>query len=240
VNRRVVLGAVAAAVVVLLGWYLLLWSPATKSVKDAKKRATAAQSQQEELQAEITRLKEAQRNEPANQAKLEALRAAIPDDPALGQFIIDVNDAANRSGIQFVSISPSEPKAPTATASAVPSASGTATTATTAPGTQITSSGPAPAEIAVSLQIKGGYFQVLDFLNRLDAMPRLVVTDSINVSADEHGGLTVGLTSRIFVRSIPAGFAGAPATTSTTAGGGSTTTTAAGGSTTSTTAGARP
>ena len=244
-NRRVILGAVAAAVVVLLGWYLLLWSPAAKSAKDAKARAATAEAQQQQLQSEISRLKEAQRNEPANQAKLEALRTAIPDDPALGQFIIDVNDAANRSGILFMSISPSEPKAGTVAAAGAT----TGTTGTTVPGTRV-SVVPvsAPAEISVSLQLKGGYFQVLDFLNRLDAMPRLVVTDSINVSADQAGVLTVGLSSRIFVRAIPAGFAGATATTSTTAAGGaSTTTTGPGGASTTapggattTTAGARP
>jgi Tfp pilus assembly protein PilO len=237
VNRRSVLIAVAAAVLVLLGWYLLLWSPASKDVKSAKARAAAAQAQQSQLQSEITRLKEAQQNEPANQAKLETLRTAIPDDPALGQFIIDVNDAASRAGIVFVSIAPTEPRLPTTTAaSGVP-----ATTGTTTPGVKVSGGGPPPAEITVALQVKGGYFQVLDFMNRLDALPRLVVTDTVNITADQTGVLTVGLSSRIFVRSVPAGFAGASptsSTTSTTAAGGATTTTAAGGVTTTT--GARP
>ncbi len=70
----------------------------------------------------------------------------------------------------------------------------------------------------VNLQISGGYFQVLDFLNRLDDLPRLVVSDSVNVTADQAARLTVAITGRIFVRSVPpaytraggAGVGGAP------------------------------
>src|SRR5204863_182854 len=81
-----------------------------------------------------------------------------------------------------------------------------------------------------------------DFVNRLTGLPRLVVIDTVNISADAQAKLTVGLTSRMFLRSIPPGFGGAAtggaaggtagATTTTTpggGGGGSTTTTAAGG-----------
>lgn len=248
-NRRVILLAVGAAVLVLAGWYLLLWSPSKSSLDKAKERRQTAEQQQQQLQAEINRLKEAQRNEPQNRAKLETLRTAIPDDPALGQFIIDVNDAATRSGIDFVSIAPAEPRL--ATTAAAPAAT-TTTAAGSTPTTTATTTAPAvapatpPAEISVALQIGGGYFQVLDFLNRLDALPRLVVTDALNMSSDNVGRLTVGVTGRIFVRAIPAGFAGSRATTTTTAAGGaggSTSTTAAGGAggtgaTTTTAAGA--
>lgn len=250
-NRRVMLIAVGAAVVVLLVWYAALWSPNNSNLKKAKDRKSAAVQQQQQLEAEITRLKEAQRNEPQNRAKLETLRTAIPDDPALGQFILDMNDAASRAGVDFISIAPSEPRL----SAAAQAAAAAATTTTTAAGTSATTAaasptttvpvGPTPpAEISIALQVQGGYFQLLDFLNRLDALPRLVVTDAINVSANTDARLTVGITARIFVRAIPPGFAGARATTTTTTAagaGGSTTTTAAGGvATTSTTAGANP
>lgn len=253
--------AVIAVVVILAGWYLLLWSPASSDLDKAKARKTAAEQRQAQVQSEITRLRAAQRNEPQNRAKLETLRTAIPDDPALGQFIIDVNDAATRAGIDFVSISPSLPRAPAVVAAVTPTtlAGSTATTNTTVAGTVVTpAASTAPAEIAVTLQIGGGYFQVLDFLNRLDALPRLVVTDTLNMTADNFGRLTVGISARTFLRAVPAGYGG-PATTTTTrpagaggtgatttsttaaGGAGATTTTAAGGAgTTTTTAGAQP
>jgi hypothetical protein len=86
----------------------------------------------------------------------------------------------------------------------------------------------------VALQITGGYFQVIDFLNRLSTLPRILVLDTLNVTADQNAKLTVAIASRMFVRQVPAGFAGAKptSTTSSTASGGATTTTVAGATTT--------
>lgn len=252
-NRRVIIAAAIASVVILLGWYFILWSPAKDDLTKAEDRTESAEQQERQLEQAIARLRSAQRNEPLLRAQLETLRTAIPDVPNLAQFILDTNDAAARSGIDFISIAPSEPRpaagAPTTTTTRAAGnttttrRSGTATTSTTVRAVS-------PAEIVIALQIQGGYFPVLDFLNRLDAMPRLVVIDSINVSVDQvTSRLSVALNTRMFTRAVPAGFAGAAATTTTTAAaGGATTTTAAGGATTTTaaggatttTAGARP
>lgn len=244
-NRRALAIGVIASVLLLLAWYLLLWSPTNKDVQEAKDRKTSAEEQASQLQAEIRRLRAEQQNEPAKRARLEEMKAAIPDEPNLAQFILDTNDAAVRSGIEFVSVAPAVP-APAATQAAA------ATTATTAPTGGATATGAAaPAEIKMTLQIQGGYFQMLDFLNRLDQMPRIVVTDGLSVTATPATGrLTVSITARMFTRTIPTGFVGAPATTTTTtapgstttttAAGGATTTTVAGTATTSTTAGATP
>jgi hypothetical protein len=95
------------------------------------------------------------------------------------------------------------------------------------------------AQITMTLQIQGGYFQVMDFLNRLDAMPRIVVVDGLNLNSDAQGRLSSTVTARMFTQ--PAAVAPPPgqATTTTAPTGGATTTTAAGGATTTTT-GAQP
>lgn len=218
----VVIGA-AAGVAVLLLWYLLFWGPQNRALKEARKRRQTAEQQESQLRTEITRLRSAQREEQARRARLEALRTAIPDEPNLAQFIIDANNAAARSGIDFISVAPQVP------AAAAPPMGGPAPAAPAGgtpppPGPQ----GAAPAEVKLNLQIRGGYFQVLDFMNRLDDLPRLVVNDGVSITADQTGRLTVGLTARMFTRSLPAGFAttapggappagGAPATTAPTA-----------------------
>ena len=240
-NRRVILMAAGAFVLILAIWFVALFTPARNKVSDAKERREEAENQAQQLDAAIRRLKDAQRNEPLRRAQLETLRTAIPDTPNLAQFILDANDAAARSGIDFISVAPTEPRAaaitPIATTTTVAGATTTTTAAPTGAVTTSTAiSAQAPAEITIQMQLQGGYFQVLDFLNRLDRLPRLVVTDSINVSSDTAGRLTVGITARMFVRAVPAGFAGA---TPTTAAPGATTTTAAAGATT-TTAGANP
>lgn len=222
-NRRALLIGTAAAVAVIVLWYFVFWSPRSKSLDQAKERRQAAQQQETQLRAEITRLRGAQNQEPAKRARLEALRTAIPDDPKLAQFILDTNDAANRAGIDFISVAPQLPAAPAgaagaATTPATPAGGGGATTTNAA--------GARPAEIKLSLQIKGGYFQVLDFLNRLDDLSRLVVNDSLTVTADQSARLTVGLTSRMFTRTVPAGYATSGSASGASPGGTTATTTA--------------
>lgn len=205
-TRRTVLIAGAVAGLVLVMWYFLLWSPRKADLTEAKDQREKAEVLRDELTTRVARLRAAQKDEPMKRARVEALRTTIPDEPNLAAFILDTNDAAGKSGIDFISVAPSEPTA----------AAGTVATATPASvNTAGAPSAPAqlPAEINMSLQITGGYFQVLDFLNRVSEMPRLVITDGLNVNGDDKGKLTVSVTARMFVRSVPVEFGGAPVAT---------------------------
>ena len=231
-SRRPVLIGVAAALGVLVFWFLFLWSPQGSKITKAKERAAQAESERQELQLRIARLKSLQQAEPQKRAQLESLRVAIPDEPNLAQFILDANTAANVSGIEFLSISPSPPAAATG-----PAGSGSTPPATTpaAPG-----AGARPAVINLQMSVSGGYFQVVDFVNRLNGLSRLVVIDSLGLTTGAPAaaatsastGLTVAITARMFVSAATpvAGPSGAPVTP-----GGATTTTAPGAATTTTT-----
>jgi Tfp pilus assembly protein PilO len=196
VSRRALLAGLSGAVVVVLAWWFLLWSPQRSRISDAR----------DELQ--LRRLRDLQAREAVVRSRLERLRVAIPDQPNLAQFILAANEAAERAGIEFLSITPTPPAAPAAAAR----------------GQQAEGGGP-PAEIRLSMTITGGYFQVLDFVNRLDDLPRLVVIDSINVSGGEGGQLNVSLQARMFV-GVPPAAPGATTTTTTTTAAAPTTTTA--------------
>ena len=239
-NRRVLLAGVAGAVVVLLLWYVFFWSPQSRAIADARERREAAERLEGELRARLSRLREAKRVEATTRSQIDALRVAVPDQPNLAQLILDANDAATRSGIDFLSISPTPPSAPGA---ATTGAAGTApdTAPGTAPGaTPATGTAGRPSEIRLAMTITGGYFQVLDFINRLDALPRLVVIDSLNVTAGgETGGLSVQLQARMFTNAAPAGTAGRSAGAA-TAGGAAGGAGTAPGATTATTAAPAP
>lgn len=202
-NRRIMLGGLGAALVLLLVWYFLFWTPRTRDIEAAQDRADQAQLRQDDLLVQLARLRAAKRNEAALRSQIEELRIAIPDQPNLAQFILDTNEAAARSGIDFLSIAPTPP----ATAGAEEG--------------QVTPDATAPVEIILNMTVSGGYFQVLDFLNRLDALPRLVVVDTLNLGGDGQT-LQVSLTGRMFMSQLPAGVAapgeGAPTTTTTVAG----------------------
>jgi len=105
------------------------------------------------------------------------------------------------------------------------------------------------------MTITGGYTEVLDFINRLDGLPRIIVIDTVNVTTGAAaagtpapGGasptplaaaagplqLNVSLSGRMFLTQVPAAFAPAGAQGSAPAAGGG----SPGGTTTTTTAGA--
>jgi type IV pilus assembly protein PilO len=210
-RRSIVIGVVAAFVVLLL-WWFLLWSPQRKKVDDAKARTDAAQQQAAQLRVTLSRLQELKRTEALKRSQIEALRIAVPDQPNLAQFILDANDAANKAGIDFLSVTPSPP-------------------ATAAAGG--TTPAGAPAAVNLAMSITGGYFQVLDFVNRLTDLPRIVVIDNLSLAAGDGSNMTVSITARMFTTSA------APVAPTTTApAAGATTTTVAGapaGATTTTT-----
>lgn len=201
-RRNMLIAGVAAGMVLVL-WYVLLWGPRKADFSEARARSEKAETQRKELAARVDRLRAAQKDEPMKRAQVEALRTTIPDEPNLAAFILDTNDAASKAGIDFISIAPSVPAAPSAQSS--PVAVRTSTGATTLPASAM------PAEIRLQLQITGGYFQVLDFLNRVGEMPRLVITDGLSIASDDQAKLTVGVTARMFLRSVPAEFGGAAA-----------------------------
>ena len=221
-NRRLLI-PVGAGVVVVILWFVALYSPQSSALKDARKRANDAAQQTATLRDQLSRLQQAQQSQPLKQSQLETLRVAIPDTPNLAQFILDANDAASRAGIDFLSISPTPPS----------SASQGATTPTAAGG-GAGATGAQPVPIKIAMTASGGYFQVLDFVNRLNSLPRIVVVDSLQVSAQSGGAtLSVSLSERIFTTSpapVSGGAAGGGGATT-----GSTTSTTSGGSTTTST-----
>jgi type IV pilus assembly protein PilO len=213
-RRSVIIGVVAALLVLVL-WWFLLWSPQRKKVDDAKARADAAQQQVGQLRVTLSRLQELKRTEALKRSQIEALRVAVPDQPNLAQFILDANDAANKAGIDFLSVTPSPP-------------------ATAAAGAGTAAAG-APAAINLAMSITGGYFQVLDFVNRLTDLPRIVVIDNLSLAAGDGSNMTVSITARMFTTSAapvaaPTTVPPAGTTTTTVPGtpaGGTTTTTGA-------------
>src|SRR5687767_12523850 len=98
-NRRLILIAGGAAVVVAALWYLALWSPQGGKLKKANDRIDAASEQQAKLAVELKSLQNTKKNLPARQAQLDALRAAIPDQVALDQVLATIDDAGKGSGV---------------------------------------------------------------------------------------------------------------------------------------------
>ena len=210
-NRRTLLISGAVGMVAVIAWYMMFFAPKGKEISRVGDEISAAEEDETSLRGQLTRLTEIDENAPAIEAELGKYADAIPTTPNLASFILGANEIAVTSGITWLSVAPSEPSV------------------STVPG--------APSTIGLSIQIEGGFFQVLDYLNRLEDLERLVVVDSIQVStsASEDSGsgsgatdpslLSVQLSARTFTLAAPSG-ASTPGSTSLN----STTTTTASGS----------
>jgi Tfp pilus assembly protein PilO len=157
-KRGMIIAIAAGAVVLVLLWYFLLFAPTSSDLSETRDEVAEAQRQKQELENTVRRLKELSRNSVQQTADLQALRAAIPELPDLGEFILQANEIASASGIDWLSISPSPPVA----------------------GTR----GP-NSTIALSIQVNGGFFELLDYLNRLEDLERLVIIDAVSVSTSD-------------------------------------------------------
>jgi len=212
-NRRLLI-PIAIGVALVLLWFVALWGPQGSALSDAKKRKNDAVQQGATLRDQLSRLQQARNDQPLKQSELETLRVAIPDDPNLAQFILDANDAANKAGIQFLSITPTPPGGAQATT-----------------GTTVAGGAATPVPIRMSLTISGGYFQILDFVNRLNKLPRIVVIDTLSITAgSDISNMQVSMAARMFTMS--AGAVSSAGTTPTPSGTGTTTTTSPGATTT--------
>lgn len=199
-SKRLIAIVVAASLALGGLWYFALWAPQSKSLKKTNGDVAAAKAQQATLRGEIATLQKQKLDLPAKQEKLASLKLALPDTPALDKLIDDINAAAVASGVDWQSITPAKPSTFTA-------GSAQAVAAGFPGGMQ---------GINVAMQVNGSYTQLLDFVNKLNGMSRLLDVVSFNLSGVGAQAVkaTAQITSQIFF--VPPVVASAPAVVTTT------------------------
>ncbi len=213
-KRNALIAGVAGFVVILLAWYFIVYSPIGDTLSTTKTSVAAEQGKEQSLQADLARLNSQQKSSTEQEALLRKFDQAIPKLPDLGEFIIQANNIADDAGIEFLSIAPSPP-----------AASGASST------------------ISLTINVSGSFFQIENYLTRLEKLDRLVIIDGLNMTTGGSDAasagdttLSVTLTGRMFTRAAPPGTPGSavttPATTPTTAPGSSTSSTTPASSTT--------
>jgi Tfp pilus assembly protein PilO len=178
-TKKLGVAAVGGVLAIVLVWYVALWKPQRHEITKLHERRTAAVGETATVQQRVNELVAFQKDEPARRAELERLRQAVPDQPSLAEFVLAANDQAKQSGVSFLSITPSKPDAATAAAAG-------------------------PKAIKLAINVNGAYFQVLDFLDRFNALPRVVVLDDVKVNSGGDGSnLAVTMTGQMFATSVP-------------------------------------
>lgn len=183
-KRNVVIGMVAALLAVIVAWYLIIYSPKGDSLDKTKADVAAERKTTQDLRGRLSRLQAEAKNASRQQALLGRLNDAVPEQPDEAEFILQANAIAQESGIEFLSISPTPPVG-----------------------------GAGPSTIGLTITINGSFFQVKNYLTKLESLERLVIVDGINLSSGASTGtstdaastgdgvtLSVTLTARMFTQ----------------------------------------
>jgi Tfp pilus assembly protein PilO len=184
-SRTALVLSVLGAVVVIVLFAIFVFQPAREELAEVEDQIALEQTEQERLEGEIERLRLVRENAPNVEAELAAADAIVPRDPALPALVRQLQLAADEAGIVLTSVSTSRPVELEA-----------------APEQGLSS-------IDVSAQIEGGYFQVVDFLRRIeepDITPRGIVWVNASVTRNDetYPDLNVALAGRAFaVLTVP-------------------------------------
>lgn len=190
-RTRLTIAIVAAALVVLLAFFLLI-RPRQNELSDVRAQVEQEENLTLELRGRLDQLQALQRNAPQLQAELDRIRDLVPREHEVDNFIFQVNAAAAASGVELVQLTPELPKQPPE-------------------GAQL-------AQVRITIGGDGGYFAIQDFVRRLYTLDRALRIDVLDLTASEAGGtagITMTATARIFFEA-PLGVTGIAPTTPTT------------------------
>lgn len=184
-TRRNVIAVAAGIAVLLLAWYLLLWSPKNSQIDAAHERRDATIAEAQQLEVRLQQLRLAAERLPELVELHDRVSAAVPQVPELAEFLLAANAAAKATGVEYLTVSPQPPAIDAA----------------------------GPSKIGVAVTVKARYGQLLDFMQRLLDMPRVLVIDSMQVAPAEDGMLSVSIAGRTFTAWVPGAAPIAPAPT---------------------------
>ncbi len=188
-KQWVTLTVVGVLVIGAAGYFLLI-SPKRTEAADVRVLVDQQVSANSMLKTQIQTLKAQAKLLPQQQAKLAAVAAKIPDNSAMPTLIRALSDAADEAGVELVSLAPSPPTVVAAAPGAAPVApvagGAPAATGAGAPAARtvapVSSSAGVLQSIGLSLNVVGGYFQVEQFLDRLENLSRALKVTTVSLA----------------------------------------------------------
>jgi type IV pilus assembly protein PilO len=198
--------------VLVAGWFVLV-SPKRGEAAELRTAAETQVAANAALETKLAVLKAQAKDLPKQQAKLAAVAAKIPDNPALPALIRALTSAATSAGVELVTVSPG----PVAVVGAAPAAAAAPVAPAAKTARASAGAGAAAgtlAQIPLSLTVAGGYFQVEQFVANLENLPRsmritgLTLVPGVNpvkpalAGAVEDGStLTTTITGQVYLAS---------------------------------------
>ena len=186
-TRKLLILAGIAFTVVLLTWYALAWSPATKRLHSSQAALAAALSTQASLTGQETALLTQARRLPVEKAKADYLSDQLPPLVDVPGFIDEVTKVARNTHVALQGVAQKAPTAPTA------GSAQTAAAPTAGAQTVATSIGV----LAVQFSITGTFAQTMKFITAMQQLPRFVSVTAINFAQTDET-LTTSLTASTY------------------------------------------
>ena len=186
-SNRLIVAMLAAAALAVAFWMLAL-SPKRKEASDLAKQATQVKTSLAQHEAEVAQALQARREFSVDYQQLVVLGKAVPGGDETASLLVQINQIANRAGVDFQTMSLAA--AGSTEAAPAPEESSAATESSPVSATEVAAStlplGAAigPAGLAVmpyNLTFKGDFFQLANFIKGLDSM---VKTDNSKVAVD--------------------------------------------------------
>jgi Tfp pilus assembly protein PilO len=138
-GREIYIITAVVAIVLIVAWYFLLFSPTQRKLSDLDQQIQSAQSSLDIAKQEVVKLESYKKTAPQSRAEIVRLGKMLPESEGIPGLIIELSKTADASGVAVTSIA-------------------RGTTAAGSPfGIQ-----------TVNLQVTGRYFDVEDFLYRLE------------------------------------------------------------------------
>jgi Tfp pilus assembly protein PilO len=138
-GREIYIITAVVAIVLIVAWYFLLFSPTQRKLSDLDTQIQSAQSALDMANQEVVKLESYKKTAPQSRAEIVRLGKMLPVSEGIPGLIIELSKTAEASGVAVTSIA----------------------RGTTTPGV--------PFGIqTVTIQVSGRYFDVEDFLYRLE------------------------------------------------------------------------
>jgi Tfp pilus assembly protein PilO len=240
-RKWLLLTAVLIVAVFVASWFLLI-APKHDKVATLKAEALTQQSANDRLVQQLSELKAQSLDLPKQKAALAVFTKQVPNNPALPSMIRDLTAAAKKTGATIVTIAPQDPvalavAAPVAPVAAPPatdsdaSATGTDSAGTDTAPAPVVAAPPAPSlyQVPLKLKITGSYFELEQFINKLEGLRRSFLVSGFTLAANDSAtagasadAVGLDLDGRVFLAPT---VAAAPAPTTPVASGNSSTTT---------------
>jgi Tfp pilus assembly protein PilO len=154
-NKLMLAGAVAVLLAVLV--LVLLVLPQFQQLRTYDDQIAAADQQISQAQALLAQRQEIKARSAETEAKRIRLANQMPETPELPSLIIELQDTVNEAGLEFASLTPSEP----------------------------TQTEAGYSEISIALLVKGTWQDTVDLLQRLPKLTRQVRIVGFNTAVEQ-------------------------------------------------------